>query len=286
MRLTKMTPLYCQLKSQVNIDVIKKILQIQKAQKSINLMHDLYQIKQLNDKLKDIKSDINMYNQLIEIIQKMFLYFEEEEQEEEMQEEEEGESNNNKNRDLFKSLLKVQEEFYSKCPPLDNIFYDITTLAIEDFRNQLCEMNNIRKLIERYADYDFDRLHHAIIKRSNWSDEEINDIKLSHSQFLKEKFLNIIQKLYPNDASSVYFINSRLLKETNDNSNMAFDDVFKTMKNENEPKIVRICSEIKKRIRQGTNYHIRETEAENETELKLILKDKDKFDDIIDNDFY
>lgn len=114
--------------------------------------------------------------------------------------------------------------------------------------------------------------------KSFWSDKQLNSIKLSHQNFLKKAYFEIIKHQCPPNLFSVVYA---------DNNDILYDQVF-----ESNDKIVEIIKKVnikqKREFREadaqkGTNYTIRE--RENEKEVKVRIESGGELKDFIKQDF-
>ncbi len=116
-----------------------------------------------------------------------------------------------------------------------------------------------------------------------WSDEQRENIKISHIQFLKDEFFSILEDKFSSDVISVnYEENINILdKQVNKDTQKIvkiFNDFDKKLHLKKKKQL-----EIDYLIQKGTNYSIRE--EENERELKVRVEIGGNLEDLIPQDF-
>lgn len=116
-----------------------------------------------------------------------------------------------------------------------------------------------------------------------WSNEQRENIKISHIHFLKEEFFSIINDKNSLDmVSNIYEENISVLDHQINEDTQKILEIFNDfdtkshLKNKNK-------LEIDREIQKGTNYCIRE--EENERELKVRVEIGCSLEELIPQDF-
>ena len=131
---------------------------------------------------------------------------------------------------------------------------------------QLSSNNHIQYLLE-------------LIKHKNyWTEEQLNNLKLSHVDFLKDEFFAMIRDFCSKkDSNIVYFSKKSILENQISNDIKRLTEIFEEIE-EKQKKV-----QIKVDAQKGTNYTIRE--KENEREVKARIDKEGKLEDLIPQDF-
>ena len=191
----------------------------------------------------------------------------------------------NQHDDALNNILKLKKEIVKIYPPLDKKFLsDCNEILTEIHKNQgKKDRKFIKDELKESSKQKLDYLDIMINNEYTWSEEQRENIKISHIQFLKDEFFSILEDKFSSDVISVnYEENINILdKQVNKDTQKIvkiFNDFDKKLHLKKKKQL-----EIDYLIQKGTNYCIRE--EENERELKVRVEIGGNLEDLIPQDF-
>lgn len=170
--------------------------------------------------------------------------------------------------EILKYTPSIDIQFQNKC---DEILSEIRTSKSKDY------FISFSNEIENSSELNLIYLHQIINNEKFWLENEKDNLKNSHVQFLKEEFLNIIKMIYPNDViKSIYEEYKTILYDQIQNDLNVIDKYFikftkkQALNQINKCAGIQKMNDIKNIKKRGTNYAVRE--AEHTREIKVTVQ--------------
>lgn len=186
------------------------------------------------------------------------------------------------NQENFATLLqKLQKELYDEIPFYDSPLIDDLNKTLNSMKSRIVINKNdhIKRELELSSATYLNYLLELIDSKPFWSKDQLDNLKFSHFDFLKEEFLDMIKDVSsPDQVANIYDESKSILDDQIDKDEVVIDELFKGIEDQFKQKTSREVEPQK-----GTNYTIREKETERE--VKVRIQKGGKLDDLLKQDF-
>lgn len=186
------------------------------------------------------------------------------------------------NSNSFIIISKLQEEILKSFPILDREYANQCNLIITELSHEINQgkSNIIANELSISSKNNLTYLSKMTEDECYLTEDQMDNIKNSHINFLKNEFFNIIKSIYPKEKiPDVYHDNENILLDQIKKDFHSLSLIF--TKFVQKLKIQKLEKSIE--MEQGTNYTIRE--RENEREIKVRVEINGDIEKLIPTDY-
>lgn len=186
------------------------------------------------------------------------------------------------NHNEFVLISMLQKEILKTFPIIDRKYFDKCNLILTEISKGISQENQdyILKELHLSSVLYLGYLGYIYESRVYWTDEEIEGLKNSYVNFLKEEYFDIIKYNYPIEKIPIIYANNeKMLLYIIKQAYEEFEFIFREYK-----KKIELKNQIREvEMEKGTNYTIRE--RENEREIKVRVELDGNLEKLIPTDF-